>query len=132
MVAPLNTVSRWYLSSWRNVRLGCQRFHQTQASGKETHFGFQTVTEEEKGERGTERASVIAECIHCTSIHVMGMPALYPVQTLHLSGVYTAHMSTLLYCRNFRMACHHIGLLWLATIISLLVCQPQVEVQVVA
>lgn len=51
MVAPLNTVSRWYLSSWRNVRLGCQRFHQTQASGKETHFGFQTVTEEEKGER---------------------------------------------------------------------------------
>ncbi|XP_075687473.1 2-methoxy-6-polyprenyl-1,4-benzoquinol methylase, mitochondrial [Rhinoderma darwinii] len=51
MVAPINFVSRWCLFPWRSVSLGCQRFHQTQAPGKETHFGFQTVPEEEKGER---------------------------------------------------------------------------------
>ncbi|XP_044131371.1 2-methoxy-6-polyprenyl-1,4-benzoquinol methylase, mitochondrial [Bufo gargarizans] len=51
MAAPVNTVSRWCLSSWRMPRLVCQRLHQTQASGRETHFGFQTVPEEEKGGR---------------------------------------------------------------------------------
>ncbi|KAG8597010.1 hypothetical protein GDO81_002141 [Engystomops pustulosus] len=51
MTAPVHSAGRWCLASWRSVRLGYQRLHQTQASGRETHFGFQTVSEEEKGER---------------------------------------------------------------------------------
>ncbi|KAG9487339.1 hypothetical protein GDO78_007285 [Eleutherodactylus coqui] len=51
MGAPLCSVSRLCRASWRAVRPGCQRLHQTQPTGKETHFGFQTVSEEEKGER---------------------------------------------------------------------------------
>ncbi|XP_073438858.1 2-methoxy-6-polyprenyl-1,4-benzoquinol methylase, mitochondrial isoform X1 [Dendrobates tinctorius] len=51
MAAPIKCVSRRCLSSWRNVRLCWQRPLHTQGHGRETHFGFQTVPEEEKGER---------------------------------------------------------------------------------
>ncbi|XP_056386220.1 2-methoxy-6-polyprenyl-1,4-benzoquinol methylase, mitochondrial [Hyla sarda] len=51
MGAPVHSVRRWCLSSWRKLRPVCPRPVHTQASGKETHFGFQTVPEEEKGER---------------------------------------------------------------------------------
>ncbi|XP_069817361.1 2-methoxy-6-polyprenyl-1,4-benzoquinol methylase, mitochondrial [Dendropsophus ebraccatus] len=50
MGAPLTGVRvRCLLSAW--MKLSCPRLVHTQTSGKETHFGFQTVPEAEKGKR---------------------------------------------------------------------------------
>ncbi|XP_063769186.1 2-methoxy-6-polyprenyl-1,4-benzoquinol methylase, mitochondrial [Pseudophryne corroboree] len=55
MAAPMRNVIRCCLPAAlflrKSVRPRCQRCYYTQSSGKETHFGFQTVPEEEKGER---------------------------------------------------------------------------------
>ncbi|XP_075071150.1 2-methoxy-6-polyprenyl-1,4-benzoquinol methylase, mitochondrial [Mixophyes fleayi] len=51
MAAPIRTVTGCCPAAWRFVRAVCPRSHYTQSHGKETHFGFQTVSEEEKGER---------------------------------------------------------------------------------
>ncbi|KAM4053033.1 2-methoxy-6-polyprenyl-1,4-benzoquinol methylase, mitochondrial [Anomaloglossus baeobatrachus] len=51
MAASMKCASRWCPVSWRSVRLSWQRPHQTDAPGRQTHFGFQTVPEEEKGEK---------------------------------------------------------------------------------
>ncbi|XP_053558021.1 2-methoxy-6-polyprenyl-1,4-benzoquinol methylase, mitochondrial [Bombina bombina] len=56
MAAPMRAISRCCqvvsLWKWNNNAGGMiRRYIQTEASGKETHFGFQTVPEEEKGEK---------------------------------------------------------------------------------
>ncbi|XP_040206130.1 2-methoxy-6-polyprenyl-1,4-benzoquinol methylase, mitochondrial [Rana temporaria] len=51
MAAPMRAVSRCWRPWWRRGTGVCLFSQDTHSSGRDTHFGFQTVSEEEKGEK---------------------------------------------------------------------------------